>query len=295
MKKVILATFVMLTFASAELSDEQFRHYLEVSGEVKAYQDASKNIRYFLDTLFIKPGQFPAIDKLAKEVIKDSRLKDVYMNTFRDIPEDLYKDIISFYKTGTGKKYASTTMWLFAYEKRWSMEEIQLRYKKAVNNGLIFVKNHDIAKNIVNEFHEIDLIVNRSKRLFLYTNKALGNKIDASELNNGLLQARVFFKQIIVQLFLLQLTSFQNHDMEALYEYTKTGGGQLERKLIYKALINWLIALHEIAYNQQNKISTMQFCYLNSKVMKNKPFLCKPEWLKQDYLNTTSDENMTKR
>jgi len=226
---ILLLITVLNTLLFAKVTNEDVEKYLKISrgGTIVKYTFLFEYREYFsrINSIDIKKANKQTIKKY-KSFIFNSKYEDIFFKTFSELDDTSYFEIMAFYKTKLGKKYAQTFREL--YKKDIAVELIGLILEK--NNNIVLPKKRNLVIEINKALYS-RYYMNIEKNIFFKTSGGVmleyvnSHKIVPQTVNDEYFEV---FNELAYK-------DFSNEELSQILEYAKTYG-KIEMGVLHHAL-----------------------------------------------------------
>lgn len=228
--KIIYIVVSIIFFSSAAhstIKEREVMSYLDISKELDIYfqQTKVKYNRLVLSLHLEKNMVNPLITKTFQEFVANPKYIKIYFDIFSSLAPNLYNDMMSFYKTKVGQKYAKE----INISHILSEDEIRKRYKQLVNSGILTEDKLQLIRAIINSFNVANLEFEYAKNLLHSVEDSLDEdkKIDLEEL-------KILLKEYTPIIFGVYYQNFTLDELEEVLKYASSVAGKTEMIYSYE-------------------------------------------------------------
>jgi len=265
--KIVLVTF-FLTNVSAEITQAQLDKYMEVSRS-GAFLKYLENKMFYIALNIYDVNESKTQIKLIKNNINNVYYRSLYTEQLKEnLNNNEYIEIMKFYNTDVGKKYAHSTEKNFIFKKKKMDVEIHQDFKSFLEK-FPFSENKKILINqIRNALHTLDISIRSSEKQEIYRKHTFplkNNQSNDAVESIASIKARTVksyqkMKQWDEEVSMIFFKDFTENELEEVLDYTSTEVAQKEYKLmvegsnVYKIKIleDMLLSIQPKAQTHQN-------------------------------------------
>lgn len=248
---MIVPLFHILLYA--EITDKQVDRYMEISRAKTLlsgaqYKIVKKYATFFTSSYLVVGRNLSNISKEKAKILGRKSVKSFvrtqefvkeFRNTFKKIDSDVYKDIVAFYMTDTGKKLVKAGIPI----KNLIITKESLEYVNRVRNTVVSYKKQKLLDTIAEEFNIIELKMKLKKELLMAFSKRDGSEYSREELAQDLVNIQKNFKAYNKILMHITYLDFNESELQEVLKYASSKAGKLDMKLMYEALLNYKLII----------------------------------------------------
>jgi len=248
--KIILMLSIVNTFIWADILQKELDKYMTISiARVMLHSAKSEIFDKIIDMniiLFTDDEVNETIRKKAKEkaikFISLPRYKNAFIDTFRDFESYMYRDMLSFYKTVVGKKYASGIIIFDPMVATKAEEEEAIRKLKdhinRAKNTLFSEKKLELLDSISEEFHNVELNMKYREEMLNLLRVVFIND-DQNYTDENIEKMLIEEEPAIVEYekrwMRIKYLDFTEDELRKVLAYASSDAGKTEKELIYRA------------------------------------------------------------
>jgi len=253
--KIILMLSIVNTFIWADILQKELDKYMTISiARVMLHSAKSEIFDRIIDMniiLFTDDEVNETIRKKAKEkaikFISLPRYKNAFIDTFRDLESYMYRDMLSFYKTVVGKKYASGII-IFdpMVASNAEEEEAIMKLKDHINrakNTLFSEKKLELLDSISEEFHTVELKMKYREEMLNLLRVVFIND-DQNYTDENIEKMLIEEEPAIVEYekrwMRIKYLDFTEDELRKVLAYASSDAGKTEKELIYGATAQFI-------------------------------------------------------
>jgi len=253
--KIILMLSIVNTFIWADILQKELDKYMTISiARVMLHSAKSEIFDRIIDIniiLFTDDEVNETIRKKAKEkaikFISLPRYKNAFIDTFRDLESYMYRDMLSFYKTVVGKKYASGII-IFdpMVASNAEEEEAIMKLKDHINrakNTLFSEKKLELLDSISEEFHTVELKMKYREEMLNLLRVVFIND-DQNYTDENIEKMLIEEEPAIVEYekrwMRIKYLDFTEDELRKVLAYASSDAGKTEKELIYGATAQFI-------------------------------------------------------
>lgn len=275
MRKIFLTIKVLtlsITTVYADITPSQVNEYIKVSRAGQMIElDKIKTEKQFYKQLNLKKEDAKApIKNEFKNFINNSERFNICQNTFLRLDNMEYIEIMNFYNTSVGKKYAKLLNGIAGM----SQKEIKNKYIQLKNNRILYDSKEDLIKNIYEAFNLTNVQMNIVKKTLLLTNRTMtkDHRIKAKkniEANHPIVQGVVY-------------AEFSENELQNIITYARSNAGKNEIKYLYN--LSSKLGQYNVSRTLKSfeRWSTIRLCQKYNIENKSYPKFCEVEWLSSE-------------
>lgn len=253
--KIMLMLSIVNTFIWADILQKELDKYMTISiARVMLHSAKSEIFDRIIDIniiLFTDDEVNETIRKKAKEkaikFISLPRYKNAFIDTFRDLESYMYRDMLSFYKTVVGKKYASGII-IFdpMVASNAEEEEAIMKLKDHINrakNTLFSEKKLELLDSISEEFHTVELKMKYREEMLNLLRVVFIND-DQNYTDENIEKMLIEEEPAIVEYekrwMRIKYLDFTEDELRKVLAYASSDAGKTEKELIYGATAQFI-------------------------------------------------------
>jgi len=253
--KIMLMLSIVNTFIWADILQKELDKYMTISiARVMLHSAKSEIFDRIIDMniiLFTDDEVNETIRKKAKEkaikFISLPRYKNAFIDTFRDLESYMYRDMLSFYKTVVGKKYASGII-IFdpMVASNAEEEEAIMKLKDHINrakNTLFSEKKLELLDSISEEFHTVELKMKYREEMLNLLRVVFIND-DQNYTDENIEKMLIEEEPAIVEYekrwMRIKYLDFTEDELRKVLAYASSDAGKTEKELIYGATAQFI-------------------------------------------------------